>query len=196
MPVGEVKPRFFESAAQFRLWLDANHAEVRELWVGFYKKDSGKGGMTYPEALDEALCFGWIDGVRKSVDAASFTIRFTPRRARSIWSQVNLRHFARLGKQGRITPTGLKVYAERDPAKSGLYSFENLPRRFAVADERQFKANKPAWEFFRAQPPSYQRVAIFWVTSAKRDETRARRLAHLIADSTDGRRLVMLAGKK
>ena len=196
MPIGEVKPRFFKSAADFRRWLEANCAKVRELWVGFYKKDSGKGGITYPEALDEALCFGWIDGVRRSWDADSFTIRFTPRRAKSVWSQVNLSHFERLKKLGRVTPPGLKAHAERDPANSGLYSFENLPRRLAAEDEKEFKANKSAWDFFQAQPPSYQKVTIFWVTSAKRAETQARRLAQLIADSASRRRLAMLAGKK
>ncbi len=196
MPIGAVKPQFFESGSAFRHWLEGNGAEVQELWVGFYKKDSGKGGITYPEALDEALCFGWIDGVRKSVDADSFTIRFTPRRPKSVWSQVNLRHFERLKKLGRIEPSGLKAHADRDPAKSGSYSFENLPRHLAAEDEKQFKANKPAWSYFQAQPPSYQRVAIFWVTSAKREETRARRLAQLISDSASQRRLAMVAGKK
>jgi uncharacterized protein YdeI (YjbR/CyaY-like superfamily) len=196
MPIGEAKPRFFKSAADFRRWLEVNYAKVRELWVGFYKKDSGKGGITYPEALDEALCYGWIDGVRRSWDAGSFTIRFTPRRAKSIWSLVNLRHFERLKKLGRVAPPGLKAHAERDPKKSGLYTFENLPRRLAAADEKLFKANKAAWDFFQAQPPSYQRVAIFWVTSAKREETQARRLALLIANSASGRRLAMLAGEK
>lgn len=190
MPIGEAKPRFFKSGADFRRWLEVNHAKVPELWVGFRKKVSGKGGITYPEALDEALCFGWIDGVRRSWDADSFTIRFTPRRAKSVWSQVNLHHFERLKMLRRVAPPGLKAHAERDPKKSGLYSFENLPRRLATADEKQFKANKAAWDFFQAQPPSYQRVAIFWVTSAKREETRARRLAQLIAVSAEGRRLL------
>ena len=196
MPIGEAKPRFFGSAADFRRWLEANHAAFRELWVGFNKKASGKGGITYPEALDEALCFGWIDGVRKTVNADRFTIRFTPRRAGSVWSRVNLRHFERLKALDRVAPSGLKTHAQRDPAKSGLYSFENLPHRLAVADERRFKANRAAWRFFQAQPPGYQRVAIFWVTDAKREKTRARRLAQLISDSANGRRLANVARKK
>jgi uncharacterized protein YdeI (YjbR/CyaY-like superfamily) len=191
-----MKARYFGSPADFRQWLMANHGRVVELWVGFYKKDSGRGGLTYAEALDEALCFGWIDGLRKKVDALSFKIRFTPRRANSVWSRVNLRHVGRLKKSGRMMPAGLKVHAERNPAKSGIYAFENRTGRLTHTDERKFKANKPAWNFFRSQAPWYQRNAIWWVVSAKKEVTRHRRLAKLIEDSAHGRWLAQLARRK
>jgi uncharacterized protein YdeI (YjbR/CyaY-like superfamily) len=184
-----VKPKHFTSAADFRAWLAANHASTTELWVGFYKKDSGKGGLTYPEALDEALCFGWIDGIRKRVDDVRFTQRFTPRKPRSNWSLVNIRHVGRLKKAGRMAPAGLKAFAARTPAKSGVYSFENKPRELSPSLKRQFNAAPAAWNFFQQQPPGYRRVASFWVMSAKQAETRQRRLARLIADSGQGRRL-------
>ena len=187
-----MKPTYFLSSEDFRRWLDANHREVTELFVGFYKKDSGQGGITYAGALDEALCFGWIDGVRKSVDALSYTIRFTPRKPKSIWSLVNLRHIERLTKSGRVTPAGLKVFAARNPAKCGVYAFENAAQKFAAADERKFRADKRAWDFFQQQAPWYRRTAIHWVLTAKREETRARRLAQLISDSRDARRLKQL----
>ena len=184
-----MKLKFFKSATDFRLWLEANHASVSELWIGFYKKDSGKGGLTYPEALDEVLCFGWIDGIRKRVDDLSFTQRFTPRKPRSIWSRININHVERLKKTGRMVPAGLKAFAAREPERSGVYSFENAPRKLATADQRQFKADKAAWQFFQQQPPGYQRLAIWYVVSAKKPETRERRLARLITDSRTGRRL-------
>jgi len=187
-----MKLKYFKSATDFRLWLDTNHARVSELWVGFYKKASGKGGLTYPEALDEALCFGWIDGVRKRVDDLSFTQRFTPRKPRSIWSRININHVARLKKSGRMTSAGLRAFAAREPARSGVYSFENAPQKLAMADQRQFKADKVAWQFFQQQPPGYQRLAIWYVVSAKKPETRTRRLLRLIADSRHGRRIGQL----
>jgi len=188
--------RFFGSASEFRAWLDTHRACVRELWVGFYRKDSGKGGLTYPEALDEALCCGWIDGVRKRAEADSYTIRFTPRRPNSVWSRVNLRHARRLKKSGRMTAAGWKVFAGRDPANSGRDSFERATCTLAQADERRFQAEPTAWAFFRQQPPGYRRIAIGWVASGKKDETRARRLARLIDDSRQGRRLTQVTGSK
>jgi uncharacterized protein YdeI (YjbR/CyaY-like superfamily) len=191
-----VKPKHFQSAEEFRDWLQKNHADATELWVGFYRKSSGKGGLTYPEALDAALCFGWIDGVRKKVDNVRYTQRFTPRKPRSNWSLVNIRHAERLKKAGRMAAAGLNAFAARETARSGVYSFENKPRRLSRELERQFKLDRAAWEFFQSQPAGYRRVATFWVMSAKRDETRRRRLAQLMQDSGNRRRIALLGGGK
>jgi uncharacterized protein YdeI (YjbR/CyaY-like superfamily) len=187
--------KYFESAADFRRWL-RQHDRVSELWVGFHKKDSGKGGLTYPEAVDEALCFGWIDGVKKRVDEWRYTHRFSPRKPKSNWSLINIRNVERLTKAGRMTPAGLEAFAARQPAKSGVYSFENAAREFSAAQQRQFQANPAAWAFFGEQPAGYRRTATWWVVSAKQEETRARRLAQLIADSGRGRRLGQVTGTK
>jgi uncharacterized protein YdeI (YjbR/CyaY-like superfamily) len=184
-----MKPRFFSAPAQFRQWLERNHARETELLVGFHRKASGKKSVTYNEALDEALCFGWIDGVRKSLDETSYTIRFTPRKARSIWSNVNVNHVERLIKEGRMQAAGLEVYARRDPKRTGIYSFENRPREFAPEYEKQFRANKTAWKFFEQQPPGYKRLMIFWVMSAKKEETQRSRLERLIEKSEQSLRL-------
>ncbi|HEX5219670.1 MAG TPA: YdeI/OmpD-associated family protein [Verrucomicrobiae bacterium] len=191
-----MKLKYFKSAADLRAWLEVNHDRATELWLGIYKKDSGKVSITYAEALDEALCFGWIDGVRKRVDELSFTQRFTPRKPTSVWSLINIGHVERLTKAGRMMPSGLKAFAARTAAKSGIYSFENRPRGLSPELQRQFKSDKAAWKFFEQQPPGYRRVMIFWVMSAKRDETRLRRLARLIADSKCGRRVGLLDNKK
>ena len=189
-----MKVTFFKSASDFRQWLEVHHASVCELWVGFFKKDSGKAGLTYAEAVDEALCFGWIDGLKKRVDELSYTHRFTPRKPKSNWSRVNIQHVGRLKRAGRMTPAGLKAIAARDPARSGVYSFENAARELSPADQRRFKADRAAWEFFQQQPPGYRRTAIWRVVSAKMDETRARRLSQLIEESSNGRRLGLLTG--
>ncbi len=186
---------FFAHAREFRAWLGDQHAEVSELWVGFYRKDSGRGGLTYAEAVDEALCFGWIDGIKKRVDEWSYTHRFTPRRARSVWSLGNLKRVEELRKLGRMTPPGLKAFAARDPKRSGIYSFENAPRSLEGEYYRQLAAQGAACEFFQAQPPGYQRQACWWVMSAKKEETRQRRLLQLIADSANRRRLAVVSGK-
>lgn len=191
-----MKLKHFKTAADFRAWLEVNHASTTELWIGFYKKDSGKGGITYAEALDEALCFGWIDGLKKRVDELSFTQRFTPRKPKSIWSRINIGHVARLTKAGSMRPAGVKAFAARTAAKSGVYSFENKPRELSPATKRQFKADKAAWNFFQQQPPGYRRIASFWIMSAKQEKTRQRRLAQLMSDSKQGRRLGMVAGKQ
>jgi uncharacterized protein YdeI (YjbR/CyaY-like superfamily) len=191
-----MKPKFFRSPAQFRQWLEKNHDSVAELLLGFHKKDSGKKSVTYPEALDEALCFGWIDGVRRSLDETSYTIRFTPRKPRSIWSNVNVRHVERLTKEGRMAEPGLKAYALRDPKRTGIYAFENRPREFSPEFEKKFRANKPAWEFFQTEPPSIRRTCIFWVMNAKKEETRLRRLDQLIARAAQGIRSGVLESKK
>ena len=189
-----MKIKYFKSASEFRRWLEVNHARLCEIWVGFFKKDSGKAGLTYAEGVDEALCFGWIDGLKKRVDDLSYTHRFTPRKLKSNWSRINIQHVERLKKAGRMRPAGLKAYAAREPERSGIYSFENAPRKLAAADEKEFKADEIAWEFFQRQPAGYQRTAIWWVVSAKKPDTRARRLGQLIAESGNGRRLGQASG--
>ena len=189
-----MKVKYFKSASEFRRWLEVNHTRLSELWVGFFKKDSGNGGLTYAEAVDEALCFGWIDGLKKRVDELSYTHRFTPRKPKSNWSRINIQHVERLKKAGRMTPAGLEAYAAREPERSGVYSFENAPRKLAAADEKQFKSDKTAWEFFQRQPPGYQRLAIWWVVNAKKPGTRARRLGQLIAESRKAHRLGQVNG--
>jgi uncharacterized protein YdeI (YjbR/CyaY-like superfamily) len=176
---------FFASACEFRDWLKQHHESERELWVGFYKKSSGQPSLTWPESIDEALCFGWIDGVRKRLDEQSYKIRFTPRKARSNWSTVNLARAQELIRTGRMTPAGLRAYEARVP-----YAFEQktAPKLSAEAEAR-FRANASAWEYFHAQPPGYQSTALWWVVSAKREETRARRLETLIEDSAARRRI-------
>lgn len=191
----QIAPKYFTSAQVFRAWL-AGHADGRnELVVGIWRKDSGKGGITYAEALDEALCVGWIDGVRHKLDDNSFSIRFTPRRKGSIWSLVNVRHVERLIASGRMTDAGLATFAARLPAKTGIYSFEKAPQAFDPTLEGKFRAAKKAWKFWEAQPPGYRRTVVHWVMSAKREETRARRLATLIEDSSAGLRLAEATGK-
>jgi uncharacterized protein YdeI (YjbR/CyaY-like superfamily) len=168
-----MKVTYFQSSGDFRSWLAQNHDHCTELFVGFYKKASGKPSITYPEALDQALCFGWIDGVRKSVDALSYTVRFTPRKAKSYWSMVNTKRAKELIRLGLMEPPGLKAFQARDPSKSKRYSFER-------ENAKQFKANPKAWVFFQAQAPYYQRIATWWVISAKQEPTRLRRLQTLI----------------
>jgi uncharacterized protein YdeI (YjbR/CyaY-like superfamily) len=178
---------YFESPAEFRAWLEANHDKAQELWVGYYKKSSGKPSMTWPESVDQALCFGWIDGIRKSVDEMRYTNRFTPRKPGSNWSAVNVRRVEELSKQGLMHPDGLEAFEARDQEKSRLYSYERANARLEDAYEQQFQANTRAWEFFKKQAPSYQKAAIWWVVSAKQEATRAKRLAKLIEDSEQGR---------
>jgi uncharacterized protein YdeI (YjbR/CyaY-like superfamily) len=190
-----MKPTFFTSPEKFRQWLEENHDRVNELLVGFHKKDSGKKSITYTEALDEALCFGWIDGVRKSLDDTSYTIRFTPRKPKSIWSLINVNHVERLKKEGRMAEPGLKAYALRDPKRTGIYAFENRPKEFSPAYEKKFRANKAAWEFFETLPPSLRRTYIFWIMSAKKEETQLHRLELLIASSEKGVRYGVIEAK-
>jgi uncharacterized protein YdeI (YjbR/CyaY-like superfamily) len=188
--VANETPRFFRNGSEWRQWLERHHAKADELWVGFHKKASGKPSMTWAESVDEALCFGWIDGIRKSVGENSYKIRFTPRRASSNWSLVNTKRVGQLTKLGRMHPAGLEAFAARKEKRSGVYAYEQ--RKSASLDpqqEKRFRANKRAWDFFRSQPPSYTKTAIWWVVSAKRDETRERRLDTLIDDSANGRRI-------
>jgi uncharacterized protein YdeI (YjbR/CyaY-like superfamily) len=184
-----MQPKFFTEPKQFRQWLERNHDRATELLVGFHKKSSEKKSITYAEALDEALCFGWIDGVRKSFNETSYTIRFTPRKPRSIWSNVNVRHVERLTKAGRMHPAGTTVYAQRDPKRTGIYSFENRPRELSPEFEKIFRQNKAAWKFFQEQPPGYKRLMVFRTMSAKKEETRLRRLQQLIESSEKGVRM-------
>jgi len=181
-----MEPKFFTSPEKFRQWLQKNHDSANELLVGFHKKDSGKKSITYAEALDEALCFGWIDGVRKRLDETSYTIRFTPRKPKSIWSNVNVKHVERLKKEGRMAEPGLKVYAQRDPKRTGIYAFENRPKEFSPEYEKKFRANKAAWEFFQTIPPSLRNTYIFWIMGAKKEETQLHRLQLLIESSAKG----------
>ena len=188
-----MEPIYFATPAEFRAWLEANHETQTELVVGFYKKASGVPSMTWPEAVDEALCFGWIDGVRHTVDDRRYTNRFTPRRRGSNWSAVNVRKVAALTKAGRMRPAGLRAYDARSEKKTGVYSFEQPEDPKLTRDQqRRFRADPEAWAFFRSMRPSYRRTATWWVVSAKREATRDRRLAQLIEDSHAGRRITLL----
>lgn len=182
-------PTFFETPAAFRRWLEKHHATAKELWVGFYKVKSGKGGMVYRQALDEALCYGWIDGMVRRVDEDCYAQRFTPRRTDSTWSRINVRRVQELTAEGRMRPPGIEAFERRAEDRTGGYSSEQPDVRLSRAHERTFKASPEAWAFFRAQPPSYRRVATWWVMSAKREETRVRRLLQLISTSAAGRRM-------
>lgn len=183
------RPRFFKTPAAFRKWLAANHDKSKELWVGFYRKDSGKPSITWPESVDEALCFGWIDGVRKKVAAESYMIRFTPRKPQSIWSAVNIGNVERLIKEKRMAPAGLKAYEQRKENRSGIYSYEQRPVELEEPYAAKLKRNKAAWKFFQAQPPYYRKMMTWFILSAKTEETRMKRLSTLIEASAKGLRL-------
>ncbi len=182
------EPTFFKSAAAWRRWLEKNHDKATEKVVGFHKVGSEKSGISYKEALDEALCFGWIDAVRRGGDA-TWQIRFTPRRPKSIWSTVNIKRIEELKAAGLMHAAGLAAYEGRHPARQKRYSFENQDAAFSPAEEKAFRADKRAWEYFSTMPRSYRLPATWWVISAKRDETRERRLKTLIADSAAGRKI-------
>ena len=181
---------FFENPSRFRAWLQKHHKAADELWVGFYKKTTGKPSITWQEAVDEALCFGWIDGIRKSVDAERYTNRFTPRRRGSVWSAVNTRRATELLKAGRMRAAGRSAFEARDAAKTQAMSRARSTPRLDAALAARFEANRAAWEFFSAQPPGYRRMSVWFIMSAKRDETRAKRLEHLMALSAAKRRLM------
>lgn len=188
---------FFESPGEFRKWLEMHHATAKELWVGYYKKGTGKPSMTWPESVDQALCFGWIDGIRKSVDEDSYTIRFTPRKPGSTWSSVNIKRVQELSEQGLMQPMGLQAFAARKENKSGIYSYEQRGDQLPEPYAGRLRKKKAAWDFFQAQPPSYRKAAYWWVVSAKKEETRLKRLEQLIEASAEGRRLgQFLAAKK
>lgn len=180
---------FFATAEAFRAWLELNHAESLELLVGFYKKGTGKPSITWPESVDQALCFGWIDGIRKNVDEISYTIRFTPRRSQSVWSVINIKRVEELTRLGLMRPTGLEAFARRKENRSGIYSYEQRTEKFPEPYVKLFRKNKAAWKFFEAQPPSYRKMMGWWVVSAKTEETRLKRLTKLIDESGQGRRM-------
>jgi uncharacterized protein YdeI (YjbR/CyaY-like superfamily) len=187
MKASPPKTLFFATPADFRAWLEKNHALHTELSVGFYKRDSGKPSITWPESVDAALCYGWIDGVRNSIDAVSYRIRFTPRKPTSTWSAINVKRVAELTKLGLMNPAGVKAFKARKGDKTGIYAYEQrktakLPREY----EKKFRANKKAWTFFQKQPPWYQRTAAYRVISAKQEATREKRLTELIRDSEAG----------
>jgi len=191
-----LKPTFFKSGADFRAWLEKHHAKTSELLLGFHKTSSKKGGITYKQALDEALCYGWIDGVRTNYDAESYTIRFTPRKAKSHWSRINIKRAAELKAARLMHAAGLDAYQKRDESKTINYSYELRAATLTPAYEKRFKANQNAWTFFISQAPSYQRHARFYVMSAKQEETRDRRLETLIKDSAAGLRLSITRSDK
>ncbi|MGE5846956.1 MAG: YdeI/OmpD-associated family protein [Ignavibacteria bacterium] len=172
-----------------RSWFEKNHDKKQEQFIAFYKKDSGKPSITYQEALDQALAFGWIDGVRKSIDKKSYMIRFTPRKPKSYWSAVNIKHVKRLMKLGSMHQSGIKVFESRDKEKSEKYSFERENVKMNSNYEKLFKANKKAWDFFQSKPPSYRKPALWWIMSAKQEETRLRRLDQLIKYSESGEKI-------
>jgi uncharacterized protein YdeI (YjbR/CyaY-like superfamily) len=189
-------PRFFRTPAAFRSWLEKHHAKETELWIGYYKKASGKGGMIYKEALDQALCFGWIDGVVKSIGDESYMQRFTPRRKNSHWSNVNVRRFAELDAAGLIQPSGRAAYDRRTAERTGKAFFESPPLELTPGQTRALKANPTAWKYWNAQPPGYQRTVKHWVNTAKHADTRERRLKLLIESCAEKRPLRQFTSRK
>jgi uncharacterized protein YdeI (YjbR/CyaY-like superfamily) len=185
-----LNPKFFRTSRDFESWLEKNHTTSTELWVGFYKRDSGKPSITWPDSVDQALCFGWIDGIRKRVDEISYQIRFTPRRHGSIWSAINIKRAEELAKQERMRPAGLKAFAARIDNRSGIYSYEQRTTELAEPYATHLKKNKAAWSFFEKQPPSYQKMIGWWIVSGKKEQTRMARLAKLISESAKGKRLL------
>lgn len=184
------KPRFFATPQDFRAWLATHAASADALLVGFHKVGSGQPGMTWPESVDEALCVGWIDGVRRRIDDQRYSIRFTPRRANSTWSAVNIARYAVLLREGRVTPAGVAAYARRTASESRVYSYEQpATAALSAAEQRAFQRHAPAWRYFEAAPPGYRRTVLHWVCSAKRERTRAERLARLIEACAAGERL-------
>lgn len=182
-----MKPTFFATPLALRKWLLRNHATAKELLVGFYKSGSGTPSITWPESVDEALCVGWIDGIRRRLDDERYTIRFTPRRPGSVWSAVNIKRVAELTAEGRMQPAGLAAFERRKENRSGIYSYEQRPVTLPDPYASEFKKDEKAWAFFESQPAGYRRLATWWVVSAKKEETRFKRLAELIADAKAGR---------
>jgi len=180
---------FFANPSEFRKWLEANHQTETELIVGYYKVATKKPTMTWSESVDEALCFGWIDGIRRKFDEESYCIRFTPRNPKSNWSAVNIKKVEEMIRQGKMTQTGLTAYEKRAEARSAIYSYENRSEKLAPELELRFKENGSAWNFFSSQAPSYQKTRIYWVMSAKQEGTRFLRLEKLIQSSTSGNKL-------
>src|SRR5215471_6376356 len=188
-----MRPVFFPTASDLRRWFEANYTSAQELWLGYYKNGSGKPSVTWPESIDEALCVGWIDGIRKSIDDKSYKIRFTPRKKGSIWSAVNTRRARELVRQKRMRLVGRKAFAARREFRSGIYSYEQRPAQLPEPYRSIFKKKRPAWTFFESQPPGYQKTVSWWIVSAKREETRLKRLRRLIEFSSRGRRIPLLS---
>jgi uncharacterized protein YdeI (YjbR/CyaY-like superfamily) len=184
--------KYFNSSVEFRKWLEKNHAAAAELWVGFYKKDSNIKSIAYPEAVDQALCFGWINGIKKKVDELSYTHRFTPRKSNSNWSSTNIKRVGELTKLGLMHPSGIKVFNQRDKEKIKQYSIERKTLTLDKSFIQIFKTQIIAWNYFQSQSPSYQKLAALWVMSAKKEETRLRRLNTLIEDSANNRKLAAI----
>jgi uncharacterized protein YdeI (YjbR/CyaY-like superfamily) len=184
-----MKPTFFSKQSGFRKWLEKNHKKKTELVVGFYKVGSGKPSMTWSQSVDEALCFGWIDGIRKSIDNNSYSIRFTPRKAGSIWSAVNIKKVEALTKQGLMKPEGLAAFEKKKENKSRIYTYENEPVKLSPTFEKKFKTNKKAWSFFVSSSPYYQKLGVHWVMAAKQEKTKINRLEKLIKKSEEGSKL-------
>jgi uncharacterized protein YdeI (YjbR/CyaY-like superfamily) len=190
--VSPTTPVTFATARAFRAWLTEHHRTARELVVRCARARAGNPGISYTEALDEALCFGWIDGVRRRVDDDGFSVRFTPRKPKSVWSAVNIRKAKALEAAGRMQPAGRAAFAAREERGSRRYSYESKPEALDPKFERAFRRNRPAWRFFQSQPPSYRRTSVFWVMEAKREETRARRFGTLLECSARGERIPLL----
>jgi uncharacterized protein YdeI (YjbR/CyaY-like superfamily) len=187
---------FFPTPDDLRAWFEANHDKATEQWVGYYKKGTGRPSITWEQSVDQALCFGWIDGIRKSIDGDSYKIRFTPRKSRSTWSLVNIKRVGELTEMGLMHPNGLKTFEQRTEDNSGIYSHENRHEiKLDEVYEQQLKANEKAWTFFQAQPKGYRHAAFHWVMSAKKDETKLKRLATLVQDSANGRTVAPLTYK-
>jgi uncharacterized protein YdeI (YjbR/CyaY-like superfamily) len=187
------KPHFFPTPAEWRSWLEEQYADTDELWVGLYKRGCGQASITWPEAVDGALCFGWIDGVRKSIDANSYKIRLTPRKRRSIWSAVNIRRAKELHKLGLMNPTGLTAFEKREETRSRIYAYEQRKTaKLPPAYGKRFRSQAPAWDFFQSQAPWYQRTSTFWVIIAKKEETKLKRLEVLLQSSAEQRTIPAL----
>jgi len=191
-----MKPIFFKTQSELRKWFEKNHLSEPELILGYYKKGTGKETVSWSESVDQALCFGWIDSVRKSIDSESYQIRFTPRKPNSIWSNVNIKKIEELKNKELMQPTGIEAFNKRKENKSGVYAFENEEQQLHEAFEKQFKANKKAWDFFNQQPLGYKKIALHYVMTAKLEATRNKRFQDLIADSETGLRLKQLSWTK
>jgi uncharacterized protein YdeI (YjbR/CyaY-like superfamily) len=191
-----MQPTFFKSSTDFRQWLEDNSAQSSELWVGYFKVGSGKAGLTWPESVDHALCYGWIDGIRRSIDEARYMIRFTPRKPTSTWSAVNIKRVEILMGQGLMRAAGLAAYKARRENKIGIYSYEQRPSQLPAPYDSVLAKNARALKFFAGEPASYRRAAIWWIVSVKKEETRRQRLKQLVADSSREKRIKQFLSPK
>lgn len=191
-----MKPIFFKNQSELRKWFEKNHLSEQELILGYYKKGTRKETVSWSESVDQALCFGWIDSVRKSIDAESYQIRFTPRKSNSIWSNVNINKIKYLTEKELMHSTGIEAFNKRKEHKSGIYAFENKEQQLNETFEKHFKANKKAWDFFNKQPPGYKKLALHYVMTAKMETTRKKRFHDLVSDSEAGLRMKQLSWEK